>query len=341
MSHFTDALKTASTIAVDSIDLGDSITEGMLSPHRENAWPQRFRDLVRTHCGLTGGLGYAPSYSVSSHVGDFWAPSGPVDVGILSTGLGCRMYKVWSGGQITMGFTGTGLDVLYTACPDACFTYQVDGGSEQTVDRRGSALSSGNVVKIRSLSDGAHTIVVKGSSIGSAYLEGAHIYRNDETNGFRVWEAGHSGWMASDFNATSNWHGSFLAVPNTKLVIITLGRNEYQKAVSSASFHASLDELTSTVVSLIAGKTASGVIQAEHKRMPISGYPDWADYEAAMQDVASNHHFGFVKQSDNIGDPAAAIAAGLIESGTGCHPTTTGHQIYANGLFDTLGVASI
>jgi hypothetical protein len=342
MSHFTDSLKTCGVTPVDIIALGDSVTEGMICARREDAWPQKLRDGVRSarfSGSVRGGLGYAPSYSVSGSVGDFWQRSGAVTVDTtLLTGLGCRMLKVPFGASVSLGFTGTGLDVLYTSCADSSFAYSVDGGADIAIDKRGGPLVAGNVFQARGLCDGAHTITVKGTALGNAYVEGAMVYRGDENSGVRMWESGHSGWQASDFNANPNWRGSFQAVPNPKLVLIALGRNEYQKNISVATFSSELTTLVSTVRGLLSGKVCSGVIMAEHKRVPISGYPDWADFENEMAKVAAANSFGYLSQSAGIGDPATAIANGWIESTTGCHPLSAGHNVYATALLANLGV---
>jgi hypothetical protein len=341
MSHFTDSLKTCGVIPVDIIAIGDSIVESMLSPRRELAWPQLLRDGVRSarfSGSVRGGLGYAPAFSVSSSVGDFWARSGAVTVSTLGTGLGCRALVAPNGASVSLGFTGTGLDVLYTSCADSSFAYSVDGGADIAIDKRGGPLVSGNVLQVRGLCDGAHTITVKGTALGNAYVEGAMVYRGDENSGVRMWESGHSGWQASDFNANPNWRGSFQAVPNPKLVLIALGRNEYQKNISVATFSSELTTLVSTARGLLSGKVYSGVIMAAHKRVPIAGYPDWADFENAMQSIAAANSFGYLTMSTAIGDPVAAIAAGLIEPNTGCHPLATGHNAYANALLANLGV---
>jgi hypothetical protein len=314
----------------------------MLSPRRENAWPQLLRDGVRSarfSGSIKGGLGYAPSYSVSGSVGDFWQRSGAVTVSTLGTGLGCRALVAPNGASVSLGFTGTGLDLLTTTGANSALAYSVDGNPDVVVDQRQSgAVQSGVVIPIRGLCDGAHTITVKGTALGNAYVEGAMVYRGDEAMGVRMWESGHSGWQASDFNANPNWHGSFQAVPNTKLVLISLGRNEYQKGVSVATFSSELTTLVSTVRGLLSGKVYSGVIMAAHKRVPITGYPDWALYESEMQSIAAANSFGYLTQSTAIGDPATAIAAGLIEANTGCHPLEKGHQLYSQWLATSLGI---
>jgi hypothetical protein len=342
MSHFTDSLKTCGVTPVDIIALGDSIVESMLSPRRELAWPQLLRDGVRSarfSGSVRGGLGYAPAFSVSSSVGDFWQRSGAVTVSTLGTGLGCRALVAPNGASVSLGFTGTGLDLLTTTGANSALAYSVDGGPDVVVDQRQSgAVASGVVILIRGLCDGAHTVTVKGTALGSAYLEGAMVYRGDENSGVRMWESGHSGWQASDFNANPNWHGSFQAVPNPKLVLIALGRNEYQKGFSVATFSSELTTLVSTARGLLSGKVYSGVIMAAHKRVPIAGYPDWADFENAMQSIAAANSFGYLTMSTAIGDPVAAIANGWIESTTGCHPLQPGHQIYSTALLANLGV---
>lgn len=339
LTNLQTALATAGLDPVDIVCIGDSVTESMVCAHREQAYPQRLRDLLRAKAfsgRIYGGLGYAPSYSVSSSVGDFWGRSAGVIVdATLLTGLGQRMLKVPTGESVTLGFTGTGLDVLYTSGTNSAFSYSVDGGVGILLDKRQSALESGKVEQIRGLCDGAHTIFVTGATIGgtsyNAYVEGALVYRGDETWNVRMFEAGHSGARASDLNANANWHGSLQAIPALKLATIAFGRNEYQLQVPPATFQAELSTLATTVKSLIPA-TCSLVLLAEHQRVPIAGYADQNLYTAAVAAVAASVGAGYLDLSVAIGPPLDAIAAGLIESGTGCHPTQTGHSAYATAI---------
>jgi lysophospholipase L1-like esterase len=338
------ALLTCGITPVDIICMGDSITESMVCAHREQGYVQRLRDLLRAarfSGSVSGGLGYAPSYSVSASVGDFWQRSEPVDLGTLGTGLGIRMLKVWPGGSASFGFTGTGLDVLLTTGQNSALTYQVDGGAVVSLDQRVTdGLHSGVVLPVRGLCNGPHSITICGCTLGNAYVEGAMVYRGDETAGVRMWEAGHSGAKASDLNVNGNWWGSFKAVPAPKLVTIMYGTNEYQQAVPVATFAADLQTLVTTVRALLNGGSCSVLLMSAHKRMPIAGCPDWSLYEAAVANCATANGCGYLAMSPVIGDPAAAIAAGLIESGVGTHPTAAGHLVYSKAIANAvLGAA--
>lgn len=336
LTAFQSALSTCGASPVDIVCLGDSITEGMVATHREDAWPQRLRDQLRQarFSGLTrGGVGYCPSYSVSSSVGDFWHKSDAsiVDPG-LGVGLGVRALKVPTGSTVSLGWTGTGLDLLAVQQPDATFTYALDGAAPVAVDLTGP-LAGGRVIPIRGLCETPHTIVVAGANGGSAYLEGGMTYRGDESYGVRVWEAGHSGWMCSDFSAShATWQASLLAVPNPKLVIVCLGANEYEKAVTSAQYGRNLDALLTTLQADLAGKACSFLIMSPHARIPLSGRANQSYYEAQAQTVADNHGAAYLSMTPVIGDCQTAINAGYLQSGYGIHPTTSGHLKYANAL---------
>lgn len=309
----------------------------MVASKREEAWPQRLRDKLRAgrfSGSVRGGIGYCPCYSVSSSVGDFWTPiAGTAADAGLSTGLGCRCLNVPNGSSVRLGFVGTGVDILTTTGANSALAYQLDGGPWVTVDQRQSgAVASGVVIPIRGLCDGTHKVVVSGTSLGNAYVEGGMVYRGDEDAGIRIWESGHSGWMCSDFTATDRWHGSFRAVPNPKLVIVCLGANEYTNAVTSAQYGRALDALLTMIEGLLAGKACSLLVMSPHARMSLSGRANQSYYEAQAASVAQAHNAAYISMTPVIGNTADAISAGVLQSGQGIHPTSAGHLLYADAL---------
>jgi lysophospholipase L1-like esterase len=334
------ALLTCGAAPVDVICVGDSITEGMIAGHREDAWPQRLRDLLRAgrfSGSVKGGIGYCPSYSVSASVSDFWARRGTINDAGLSTGLGCRCLKAPLGSSASLSFTGTGLDLLTTTGEHSALSWSLDNRAPVTVDQRQSnGLQSGVVIPLRGLCDGPHTITVAGTTLGNAYVEGAMVYRNDEDAGIRVWEGGHSGCMCSDFNASPNWWGSFRAVPNPKLVIVCLGANEYTNGVTSAQYGRALDQLLTMIQSLLGEAACSLLVVSPHARMPLSGRANQSYYEAQAAAVAARHGAAYLSMTPVIGDCAAGIASGLLQSGQGIHPTSAGHLLYAQALAEML-----
>jgi hypothetical protein len=315
----------------------------MSAVHREQGYVQRLRDLIRAACfaGSTkGGTGYCPSYSVSASVGDFWQKTGPVSLGVLGTGLGARMLKVPNGASVSLGFTGTGLDVFLTTGENSALAYAVDNGAAVMLDQRQTTgLRSGVVLPIRGLCDGPHTITISGCALGNAYVEGAAVYRGDESSGVRVFESGHSGWMAENFTSSDRWHGSFQAVPSPKLVTICLGANEYTLGRTSAQYGRGLDALLTTLETLLAGKACSLMVISPHARMPLSGRAPQSVYETMAASVAATHGAGYVRMSGPIGPVADAIAAGLLQTGQGIHPLASGHNVYAETIANAvLGV---
>ena len=336
MSAFQTALLTAGINGVDVVFLGDSFPVGSIAGRRERAFPQRFRDRARAAVfagSVRGGLGYCPAFSSSPNVGNFWIKNGPVEVSPLLTGLGCRALKAPSGASVSLTFTGTGCDLVHTSGTNSCFAYGVDIESEQSIDARiPSGVIAGNIVPIRGLCDGVHTITVRGTAQGAAYVEGAMVYRNDEDTGIRVWESGHSGWRAADFNATDRWHGSFLAIPAPKLVVVTIGANEYRLGDYTPAYALELDELVLTLRDLIGGRACSILLVSQHGPVPISGRAPWSLYASKAEEVAAARGCGYVSMVDVIGETSSAIATGLIEPVTGLHPLKAGHDIYSGAI---------
>jgi lysophospholipase L1-like esterase len=332
---FRAACAKRATTPVDIVAIGDSITEGGIAGSLPARWTSRLLDQLRGHtqpASITGGVGYRAALHGGT-TATAWTEGGSV---VLNTtyGLGRRSAELQSGDSLTAEFEATAFDILWAQVSGGgTFSYAIDGGSATNVSTAGTT-EGGHVTSITGLSVGTHEIVIAGVS-GTAIVEGVMVYDGDEAAGIRMWEAGHGGYKASDYTASSVWLDSLETV-QPDLVIITLGVNDWRNDISSASFSADIAEIISDIRAVCTIDPSFVLMASFEPTDPSPPAESWDDYIAAMVALAdAADDIIFVNIDERMGSVAPATTLGLINADL-VHPTAAGHQFFADALAETL-----
>ena len=237
LAHYKTAIAAQASVPVNILCIGDSIVEGTSVSTLPSRWVQVMLAGIRASLGISGGVGYVPTYYASSTMTDLVTFTGTTQQTASTVtyfGLGGRHTRMSAAATASFTFSGTGCDIIAArGSGGSTFTYTVDGGASQgPVSTTNASLDqSGSVTQIRGLADGAHTVIVTAAA-NFIYLEGFMVYAGDEASGVRLWESGHSSWRTADFIETQvtgqagTWYDGYgLADPD--LVVIALGTNDY------------------------------------------------------------------------------------------------------------------
>ena len=88
---------------------------------------------------------------------------------------GQYVYSSGSGDALTLGFSGSHLEVVFVKHPSfGSFAVEVDGALQQTVDAHADNSSFGNVVSVDNLAAGSHTVRVYAVQ-GTFALDAFHV----------------------------------------------------------------------------------------------------------------------------------------------------------------------
>lgn len=345
---FRAALGNRSTTPVDILCVGDSMTEGYSASIPSKRWIDRLLAQLRTTyqpAGIVGGEGYVPGFYVSTTMTDRFVLSGSglprEDLG----GLGERTHTLTAiNATLTFTFTGTGLDVLYAKGPTAgSVGWKIDAGSETVVNTNAGTISGGNVIQIRGLSAGAHTLVLRNTAGGSVYVEGCYVYNGDETLGVRLWEAGHSGTQTDDIATPNgiNWFDSVTPV-QPDLVTVFLGLNDYgsnsQPRLTPATVAANL----TSIVTQIRAKCTNPpsvllVLPYERSVLVPPTLATWSEYRTAIEGVAAaDGSMALLDLADVIGSFNPSDPFNLDYAGDLLHTNDAGHQMIADAAYEVL-----
>jgi lysophospholipase L1-like esterase len=331
IATFVGKLGNRHTTPCDVVLIGDSITEGEGANARAFRYVNVFRDRIRAFYptpGVAGGSNYLTAYPVIA--------SYPRDPSAALTfdarfGLGRRSAQLATGTPLVFTVSATTAKIAYWQAPGTgSFSYSVNGGAPVTVSTSGTQ-TDGVLRSITGLSGASDTITINFVS-GYVLIEGLYVYNGDETRGVRVWESGHAGWKASDFNAApaggtaTDWMANITNI-QPSLVVIALGAND---AISetSASFKTQLTTLITNVRAAVTTPPSIVLIAGAERNNTLM--EPWVNYTAAMKSIAAGDSAIDVLDLAAVLPPVKTAPAGWYADSV--HPTNRGHAEIANAL---------
>ncbi|MGO9751483.1 MAG: SGNH/GDSL hydrolase family protein [Solirubrobacteraceae bacterium] len=333
------ALGGRASAPVNHLWIGDSLTEG----EGADAFGKRWVDLTLTAlrerfqpAGIVGGFGYyATLYLVTEFGGSPWRFGGAAPA-LSGCGIGQKSLTMDTIGQtLSLAFTGTGADVLYTGGPGTgAMLVSVDGGPEWALETGLASIRQCNVHRIRGLRDGPHVLHV-GWGSAQTIIEGAMVYNGDEIAGLRGIEFGHAGWTAADCLHPSSLQAVRATITTYRpaLITVNLGTNDCAEGVAPSVFAANLQNLVNEILACCTTPTSLLLFNPYNGAGRSIGH--WRPYNAAIEAVAAACA-GPCTPAVGVFDLAALFgdmsidALGLTHDRT--HLTNAGNQMWADAL---------
>lgn len=337
---FHVALANAATTAVDVlVGPGDSIVEGAtLSGGFDDAWPKTYPRVLQSRLrrayqpsGIDGGEGYM------GIGGGVYLGGGRVFLTNTNAtarsdyGLGRKSYTVQPGNALNIVTPGsTSVWILYTKGPGlGKISYTVNGGAATVVDTAAASVSHAKI-QITGLNPGGNDTIVATVTDADVIIEGVSFFNEDETKGIRVWEGGHSGYTANDFDTSQLWADSLVNIPNLKLVVLSIGRNDQFFGRTPAQLKTSLQNLIALIRSKVSTDPSFILVSyfKQNQDPPGSSAP-WADYVAKYQEVADADSKVTMVDIEPLFGPDPGIGSdtrdGLLSSDY-VHPSPAGYE---------------
>ena len=342
-----EAIKVRDRLGLDILVVGDSWGEGQGATYISNRWLDKLKPLLRaqlTPSSIPGGYGFVPGYYALSGYTQPWATTGTVTQQ-ESFGLGYRQLRLDPNATMSYTFSGTGCDLFYAiGNTGGTFRWTIDGGSGSSTKspiatNSGSLNYGGNVLSLRGLPAGSHTLQLTQTATASqyAYVEGIAVYNGDAVGGkgLRVWDASHYGYDTSQMlGGTGNLWGSIAAVP-ASLVMVPLGINDWRhKAVTPAQYATNLTNLVTTLRQHVARDASIMLWTMPETTTVTSPLAPWADFKAQVATVAANVGAYVFDASAIV--PNYTGTDKTRWNADGIHPNDAGHQALANALATVL-----
>lgn len=266
LSPWYFALANRSTVAAKVAVVGDSTVSGYGATDYARTSVQRLAANLRSrHPAIGtpaefGGRGFISALSTQDLSSFTWPASisGTADVGSAEYGPKRSTIGLGSGGTATFNLIGTGVKIMYVQLNVlSSFKWRVDGGAYTTINAQGSAVQDGTLSAYITLgASGPHVLEVT-SDTGSAYIDGVVEWNNDEGKGFHVFDCGHAGWKASEWNTATDpvarWPRAIASLM-PDVITIALGTNDESQAVSAPTFQANLTGVI-TAIRQVASRT--------------------------------------------------------------------------------------
>lgn len=343
---FWAALGNRRAAGVNCVFKGHSFMEGVRAAAFDRTLPNLFADTMRAlhpTPGVVGGFGSKSVPDAASWPDDALVRN---NVGInRSFGWGRRaMFADAAGKTATWTRQMTGFDIVYGGgSTRGIGYYKVDGGAAVTFDTYGPT-KGGNVVPVRGLTPGQHTVEIGWSSGGGVIFE-LVTYNGDENAGIRVFNSGDGSQQSGYWVASGNyWIDNLTPYPPHLMVISSMANDfggEGYTPVPSATVKANLKTLIANVRAKNPTVPCSFVICTEYERSGASNKIEpWANYVQVAREVAAEDT-GYQGGSSVLTfDMSARFGAGPFASGSGAplvdsdntHPAGPGYQLWADAL---------
>jgi hypothetical protein len=184
---------------------GNSLTQGVYDTEVNGGWIARVGNMLNAKLGKQHGVGYEPCRTNQGSSKWVLTNTSGTSTGADSNLIG---YGQWStklapGDTVSLTATMDRFEFLYTKSNtlDGQIQIRVDGVLQATLSTYNAAQTdtydSSNSWDSGALSSGSHTILITGSGTTFSYIEGAFLYRDNYSSGFRVWNGATAGrWGA-------------------------------------------------------------------------------------------------------------------------------------------------
>lgn len=314
--------------------IGDSIVEGNGAAGYSGRWVDFLGDILRSQWPTGDNVGHQAGYIPVVRDGTVpspWTVTGtPVENN--NFGLGSYAYQMSAGQVLSVALTGTSVDIYYTTGGSTGqWAYQVDSGAVTSVTnyQSGSLLSQ----KVRvTLGGGVHTLKINGPASGTSFISGIEVFNGNESQGFSILGAGHSGYTSAGF-PNGNWTLDYVsAAPN--LTIIALGANDPGNGISAATTQANLTTLGQLCLSRVPAQSLLFV--ANYVRSDYGIPAVWSTYVAAIRAAAAACGAACIDMSARMPVVGSSEATALNIYADTVHPNARGHALYADHVARSL-----
>ena len=319
---------------------GDSISDGALASTYAQTYPQVLQASLRSIAGVTGGIGYVPA---TPSTGGAITPAIPNTRSgseqMWSHGLGGRaMYLGASDSHVTYDtLPCTKVRVRYgrTSVAGGAIKVSIDGVDQGvTLVCSGSVNSSGHVWESPELGLGSHTVrITPFNPPFVGIVEGVDFFNGDANAGITVYNGGHSGGTAAQYNLPNMaLHWQAVASLNPSLCIIALGTNDIASS-DPATFLGGIDDLIA--------KCPPGVpvlLLGLYLRGDYAGDPEWGEMQAGLESRAVGRvaYFNFEPYWPTLASDGST-SAGLMGDVPPIHPNNAGMAKIAEILTALIG----
>lgn len=225
--------------------------------------------------------------------------------------------------------------LTYRASDSGECSVVIDGGAATVIANATNATPAPVLTTVSAGFLGAHIVSVgPNGSANKCYFAG--VAPTIGSTGVSVHNLSQNGAKSAAFGATTGEAGNlgFLALLSPSLLIVEIGINDFNAAVSVDEFQTQYGNILTAGVD--AG--ASLLILGEPPTAATDGAALWASYRSALRTLAQAYNAELLDITSRWGTYAAANAAGLIYSN---HPNTAGHAdiaVYVQQLLLDSGV---
>lgn len=327
--------------------IGDSITAGNGATAWERSCPIMLQDrlnaLYPSNGLATHGRGLLiPLLPFSGLTPGYVTVTGTPDT-VFGNGFNRATYDISAGGGCTLTYdlTGDQFYLYYANQPSGgSFTWQLDGGTVNTVSTSAGSVADGQVIGIPGGAVGSsHTLVITWHSGGAVWIDGVLEYNGDTASGIQVFNCGNPGsatsdWVTQDFTAIA-------ALFPSVYVLELMGEDVESTPPDSADPATAKANMITIIEALIAANATAGApvptfVLLGAYDITVDGpfVAPWADYVAAMYEIeAARSDTTVLALTARM---PTATAGGLYFTDA-IHPSDIGHSYIADLMAAFLG----
>lgn len=214
------------------------------------------------------------------------------------------------------------------------FRYRYDSGSWTTIDTDNSGSDTWAKVELTGLSSASHTFEWEALEAGVIFL--GWEYYDDVGEDVVIHKLGHGGAKTTEWRQmaqTDIWQDA-LANLAPDAVLIHLGTNENQSAISSATYRGYMNDIID-VIQTVLPNADIGLVVPYHTEPTISANR-FETTRRWIRQIAVERGLLCIDLSAYMPDATHSIALDLIDSGDEIHATATGGQIIGRVYYDAL-----
>lgn len=350
LPKYKNALKNTKSQKVRIYCIGESNTRGEYASDEVNkSWVGVMKSSLQNKYG-NAGEGFINIYEGHLHpgtkgrwtLGEGWTVAGALNTVTTNVGGfgGCFGNSNNNTSPVTLTFTGTNLDLLYSkSTKGGTASVTIDGTEVGTINCFGETLSFSHIASYSGLSDTTHTLVVTPNTTFRVYIEGAIASSNAE--GIEVDKIAISSKGAGYFNSDLQKR-SWDALPAPELVLLSFGLNEAANDVPVEEYKANMIGLATYWQ-----ERGSNVCIVPNQKPADSWTTNWPAYVNAQYEIADSYNTAIIDtykafyedytkaQQEGLFGMGANDYSGGSGTNTG-HPSDKGYKYIGDIIYDNL-----
>jgi lysophospholipase L1-like esterase len=332
--RWQSALANAHSAQVSAIFVGSSTTAGSNATVSTNRYVDQLGNLL--HKQFNAGAATGGRHVPLADTG--WTTGGTVTTDVSDLSNYSRILN--AGASLTRTIPNcTGFDVYFVQGPGSgSFTVTIDGGTPTTVtpDASGAAGRHDGTWTSTALTRGTHTLVI--TAVSTCNISSVYAQDSDATTGVRLYNSGRASTTASSFTSNTTMWQRAANLPNTALVVLMLGANDYASSVDPATFKANILTLINNAKSALTTQLPDFLLINTYKRLDVTPAHAYERYGEVMEELAEEQDrvyymdlAGFYPTAND----AANDPQNLIDTDN-MHMTNAGHAYMARLIADRI-----